>query len=653
MTGSLGQNVTISGSTLTLQGNTINGTAGLGILVDNANAFTLTINAPLKIGAAQTWTNNSGNLLTIGTGGVNLSANALTINGTGNTTISGVVSGSNSAGTITKAGSGTLILSGTNTYTGATTVSAGVLNIQSASALGTTAAGTTVSSGAALQIQGGIAVGAEALTLGGSGISNDGALRNISGNNSWSGNLTLGSASTIASDSGTLTLSGTLTNGGFALTAAGAGNIVENGVISGTGGLIKNGTGTLTLAAINTYTGANTINGGTVVVNGVSSLGATSAGVTLNAGTLEVSAGYSTSRVFTLGNAASTFQIDPAQTFTVTSVIGGTGALNKTGTGIMVLSGANTYTGATNINAGTLKEGAANVIPNTSAVTVATGATYDLNSFSETIGSLAGAGTVTSGLAGTVTLTAGADNTSTSFLGVLQDGIGTIVFTKSGTGTLALNGTNTYSGGTVVNAGILLVNNTSGSGTGTQTVTVNGSGTLGGTGTISGAVTLVNGGSAATIDAGPSGTAGTAAAVGALHTGALTLTGSNVFHADFSSISNYDQLFVTGAVALGTTSTLQLSIPTGLNFQQGTNYTLINNDGTLDAIVGTFSNAANGSTVTLGGYDFTSNYAGGDGNDFVLTAVPEPTTWVAAALALVAIVYSQRLRIVAGLKRAG
>src|SRR5437899_2712350 len=128
MTGSIGQNVTISdsGFTLTLQGNTINGTAGLGILVDNANTFTLTITAPLKVANAQTWRNNSGNLLTIGAGGVDTNAKTLTIDGSGNTTISGVVSGT---GAITKAGAGTLTLSGANTYTGTTTVSGGDLSI--------------------------------------------------------------------------------------------------------------------------------------------------------------------------------------------------------------------------------------------------------------------------------------------------------------------------------------------------------------------------------------------------------------------------------------------------------------------------------------------------------------------------------------------
>src|SRR3954452_9693777 len=63
----VGQNVTIDGTaTLTLAGNTIGVTPGLGILVDNTSAFSLTINAPIALGGVQTWTNNSANLLTIG-----------------------------------------------------------------------------------------------------------------------------------------------------------------------------------------------------------------------------------------------------------------------------------------------------------------------------------------------------------------------------------------------------------------------------------------------------------------------------------------------------------------------------------------------------------------------------------------------------------
>src|SRR6266404_2409686 len=121
MKGSVGQDVTISGAgnTLTLNGNTINGTASLGILIDSTAAFKLTINCGLKVGNAQSWTNNSSNLFTVG-GAVNVNNKALTINGTGDTTISGVVS---NAGALTKAGTGTLTLSNTgDSYTGQLTV---------------------------------------------------------------------------------------------------------------------------------------------------------------------------------------------------------------------------------------------------------------------------------------------------------------------------------------------------------------------------------------------------------------------------------------------------------------------------------------------------------------------------------------------------
>ena len=128
MKGSVGQDVTISGGafTLTLNGNTINGTAGLGILIDSTDAYKLTINCGLKVGNNQSWTNNSSSLLTI-SGAVNVNNKILIIDGTGDTTISGVVS---NTGVLSKAGTGTLTLSNTgDTYTALLAVQAGTLKI--------------------------------------------------------------------------------------------------------------------------------------------------------------------------------------------------------------------------------------------------------------------------------------------------------------------------------------------------------------------------------------------------------------------------------------------------------------------------------------------------------------------------------------------
>ena len=144
----------------------------------------------------------------------------------------------------------------------------GSVERSNATGLGTIAAGTTVTSGAALQLQGGIAVGNETLTLDGTGISNDGALRNISGNNSWAGTITINSTTRINSDFRTLTLDvasgNAITGSNDSLQFGGAGNVTINDVIAtGTGTLTKDGTQVpSTLGGTNTYTGATTVNGG-------------------------------------------------------------------------------------------------------------------------------------------------------------------------------------------------------------------------------------------------------------------------------------------------------------------------------------------------------------------------------------------------------
>src|SRR5262249_29258896 len=107
-------------------------------------------------------------------------------------------------------------------------------------------------------------------------------------------------------------------------------------------------------------------------------------------------------------------------------------------------------------------------------LTVNAGGTFDLNSFNQTIGSRAGAGSVTLGAA---TLTTGSDNTSTTFSGGI---FGTGGLTKIGTGALVLSGNNPYSGATAVNGGRLTVNGAIPN----STLTVDGGASLGGTGSV-------------------------------------------------------------------------------------------------------------------------------------------------------------------------
>jgi outer membrane autotransporter protein len=138
---------------------------------------------------------------------------------------------------------------------------------------------------------------------------------------------------------------------------------------------------------------------------------------------------------------------------TLAGAISGPGGLTKIGPGTLTLSGSGTYTGATSVNAGTLQSGAVNAFSPFSAFTVASGATLDLASFNQTIGSLAGAGSVTLGSA---TLTSGNDNTNTMFSGTIS---GSGRLTKIGSGTFVLTGDNTYTGGTTISAGTLQLGN--------------------------------------------------------------------------------------------------------------------------------------------------------------------------------------------------
>ena len=153
---------------------------------------------------------------------------------------------------------------------------------------------------------------------------------------------------------------------------------------------------------------------------------------------------------------------------------------------------------------------------------------------------------------------------------------------KRGQGTLLLTGANTYTGATNVNAGTLLVNNTSGSGTGSGTVTVNSTGTLGGDGTIGGTVNVLTGGTLA-----PGASVGTLTVGGDLEfADGGNNWGAELFEADA------DRVDVTGTLTLGDTTALEFVFNAANPFQAGS-YTLAS----YDTLAGTFS-----SVTSLGAY---------------------------------------------------
>ena len=315
------------------------------------------------------------------------------------------------------------------------------------------------------------------MTLNGGGISSDGALRNISGNNSYGGAITLGSASTIASDSGTLTLGGGISNGGFVATFTGSGNITESGVIGGSAGITKTGSGILTFSNTNSYLGNTTINGGTLSVSSDGNLGGLISGINLNAGILEIATGFTTARTINLGDPASTLQVDATQTFTVSTPITGTGTLNKTGAGTLVLSAVNLFSGGTNVRAGTLQLGAVDRLLTTAGLTIS-GGTFDLQTFGQT----AGAVTLSSGSiigTGTGTLTGSSYTLQSGSISAILAGNSNV--TKNTSGTVTLSGASIFTGSTTISAGTLQVNTNNALGT-----------ALGGTTVASGAVLTLN-----------------------------------------------------------------------------------------------------------------------------------------------------------------
>jgi fibronectin-binding autotransporter adhesin len=224
------------------------------------------------------------------------------------------------------------------------------------------------------------------------------------------------------------------------------------------------------------------------------------------------------------------------------------------------------------------------------------------------IGSLEGTGLVK---LGQNKLSVGSNNASTSFDGIINDAGGGSL-TKTGSGTFSLSQPNTYTGNTTVTQGTLLVTNSTGSATGTGKVTVNG-GVLGGTGTISGGVTIGSATRFGTISPGLAGQTGRVTIFRP-----ITFRQFGIYNVDLDSTSVTADQVVARGVTIGSGATTNIAdLGTG-TLTGGTVLTLINNTSAIP-INGTFSNLADGSTLTVGTNTYLVNYEGGTGNDLTLT----------------------------------
>jgi autotransporter-associated beta strand protein len=237
-----------------------------------------------------------------------------------------------------------------------------------------------------------------------------------------------------------------------------------------------------------------------------------------------------------------------------------------------------------------------------------------------TIGSIEGDGNV---FLGARNLTIGSNNLSTTFSGMIQDGGvaggagGSL--TKIGSGNLVLSHRNTYTGGTIIERGKLMVNNTSDSGTGTGAVQV-ADGKVGGKGIIAGPVTVGAGnGSAAVL------------APGYLH-GAnrpgtftiqslLTFNGEGIYQMELNSSSAMADEVAALGVVINAGARFSFADIGNSTLPIGTVFTIINNT-SATPIAGAFSNLPDGSTFTSNGNAYQVSYEGGDGNDLTLTVVP-------------------------------
>ncbi len=608
---------------------------------------TLTIGGTLNINSSRTLTfrGSSSSLLSLSVANITLSGGAVRF---GSSATQYLQAFSSTGSALVTGGTASFILanSGTATFNDLT-VNGGVINIVgTTSGTGGLSATSLSGTGGVIQTQSSsgsslghlIVAGSGTSTYGGT-IANGGSgntldftktgtgVQILTGTNTFTGGTTISGGVLQLGDGGTSgSLAGAIVNNAQ-LSFNRSDVAIHSNVISGTGSVSQIGAGTTVLTGANTYTGLTTISSGTLQVGNGGSLGSITGDVSLDNG--------------------GAFVVARTGSFTYGGVISGSnGTVTKQNSGTWTLTAASTFSGTTEVAPGTpnnnITLGHANALQNSTVnVRVADGLRFSTTSSTYTVGTLIGSGNIALNdtASSAVTLRVGNNNSNlpNSYTGVLS-GLGGLE--KIGTGAQRLTGSNTYSGGTVIRGGTLLVNNTTGSGVGVGAVTVNSGATLGGLGYVA-----LGSANAITVESGGRIAAGTAN-IGTLTfdfggtTGGLSMLDGSSFVFKLGATNTSDSVrfynFTDGDLVLGSNVNLSIS-----NAQLGTfDLFAFYSDAGTSAYTGDV-NLSNLSISGLGGYSYSLDYSNGIVS---LQVVPEPQTYalLAGAAAAAAIFFRRK-----------
>jgi fibronectin-binding autotransporter adhesin len=390
------------------------------------------------------------------------------------------------SGKLTKTGPGTLTLSGTgaNTYTGATAVNAGTLDLGKVDAVSSSSS-LTIANGAGLALNSSSST-VPNLTFAGTGtLSFDAAAGLILTVNGTDGVTNSGAAGSItinitgaAPAAGTYTLidySGTLQGAGFSAYTLGSVPAGKNYALNDSGSAVE-----LVVTSNYTWTGAVGSEWSTAAISG-------SKNWTKDGGAID----YADDLGAIFDSTATSFIVDiSGANVSPLSVAFNSGSYTLQGT--HTIAGPGSVTVA---SGATLKLGSSNKLPDgAGAGNVAINGTLDLNGYSDTVNGLTGSGSVDNTAAATTsTLTVGA-NAGGTFSGALKNTGGTLALTKTGGTDITLSGSNSYNGATTINQGRLFISSTNAFSPDTAVTVNNGAAFfLNATGTYAQSITLNSG----------------------------------------------------------------------------------------------------------------------------------------------------------------